>query len=127
MEKIMSFGTIEIHAGDFKHDKSSQFLSDAFLMKKPDKFLREKILPSEIETLEEANEENTVSIGGAAGWGLAGTVLLGPVGLLAGLVLGGKGKNVTFVCKFKDGRKFLGTTTAKTFNKIKKHVIANSF
>jgi len=29
--------------------------------------------------LEEASEESVISIGGAAGWGVAGSVLLGPV------------------------------------------------
>lgn len=48
-----------------------------------------------------------------------GALALGPAGLLAGLLLGGeKSKDVTFVAKFKDGRKFLGTTDNKTFTKL---------
>lgn len=123
----MSLGRITILAGDFQHDKSSQYTREKFYMKTKGKFFREKIPPSQIETLEQANEENVVSVGGAAGWGIAGSLLLGPAGLLAGLVLGGKGQNITFICKFKDGRKFLGTASAKTYNKIQKYIMANSF
>lgn len=48
----------------------------------------------------------------------AGAALLGPVGLLAGLLLGGKGTDVTFIAQFKDGRKMLATTDAKAFTKL---------
>lgn len=125
-EEIMGFGTIEIHAGDFKKGKASQFVGGKFLMKNEGKILREKILVSEVETLEEATEENIIKIGGAVGWGVAGGVLLGPLGLLAGLVLGGKGKNTTFICRFKDGRKFLATTSTKEYNNLRKHVLSQS-
>ena len=37
---------------------------------------------------------------------------------MAGLLLGGKGKDVTFILKLKDGRKMLATTDSKTFTKI---------
>lgn len=57
-------------------------------------------------------------LGGTVGWGVAGAALLGPIGLLAGLLLGGKGKDVTFILKLKDGRKMLATTDSKTFTKI---------
>jgi hypothetical protein len=53
-----------------------------------------------------------------AGWGIVGAVLLGPVGLLAGLLAGGRGKDVTFVGVHKDGRKFFATTDSKTYTKI---------
>ncbi len=123
----MGLGRIDIIAGDFKKGKESQYVRGNFLMKINESFLRKKINITEIRRLEEASEESVISVGGAAGWGLAGNVLLGPVGLLAGLVLGGKGINTTFVCEFKDGRKFLGTSTTKVFNEIKKQFLASSF
>ncbi len=123
----MGLGRIDIHAGDFKKGNESQYVHGKFIMKNEGKFLREKIKPSEIARLEEASEESVVSIGGAAGWGIAGSVLLGPAGLLAGLILGGKGKDTTFVCEFKDGRKFLGTASSKVFNELKKQTMASSF
>ena len=69
--------------------------------------------------MEVASEESVKRIGGTLGWGAAGMLALGPVGLLAGLLLGGKKKEVTFVAKVKDGRKLLGTTDHKTFTKLK--------
>ena len=71
-----------------------------------------------LEEVEVATEDSVKKVGGTIGWGAAGAVMLGPVGLLAGLLLGGKGKEVTFVAKFKDGRKLLATTDGKTFAKI---------
>jgi len=123
----MGLGRIDIHAGDFKQGNDSQYVHGNFLMKKSGAFLREKIPSSQIEKVEMASEEAVISAGGAAGWGLAGSILLGPVGLIAGLILGGKGKDITFVCKFKDGRKFLGTASAGVFNELQKVVMANSF
>lgn len=123
----MGLGRINVLAGDFKKGNESQYVHGKFLMKNEGRFTREDILPSQIEKLELATEESVVSIGGAAGWGIAGSVLLGPIGLLAGLVLGGKGKDVTFICVFKDGRKFMGTASAGVFNDLKKHVLSSSF
>ena len=75
-------------------------------------------LPDDIEDLELASEDSVKKIGGTVGWGAAGAVMLGPAGLLAGLLLGGKGKEITFVCKFKDGRKMMATVDKKTWAKI---------
>ena len=114
----MAFGAFEVHAGDFKKGKSSQFAGDHFLMKVTEEFFRQKIPATELEVLEIATEENVKQLGGTLGWGLAGGLLLGPVGLLAGLLAGGRSKQVTFVATFKDGRKFLGTADSKTFTKM---------
>ena len=123
----MGLGRIDVHAGDFKKGLEHQYVHGKFLMKTEGKFLREKIKPTEIAKLKEASEEAVVSLGGAAGWGLTGSVLLGPVGLLAGLILGGKGKDTTFICEFKDGRKFLGTAPSKVFNELQKQLMVSSF
>ncbi len=81
----------------------------------------EGIHASELLELEAASEESVKRLGGTIGWGVVGATLLGPVGLLAGLLAGGRGKDVTFVAKFKDGRKLLATTDGKTFNKMRAH------
>ena len=73
---------------------------------------------SDLETVDIATEENVKKIGGTVGWGVVGAALLGPVGLLAGLLAGGRGKEVTFVARLKDGRKFLATTDAGSYKKI---------
>ncbi len=123
----MGLGRIDVLAGDFKKGKESQFIGGKFLMKNEGRFFRETITLSGLERVELATEENVVSIGGAAGWGLAGSLLLGPAGLLAGLLLGGRGKDTTFICVFKDGRKFLGTAASGVFAELQKYTMSRAF
>lgn len=65
-----------------------------------------------------ATEDSVKKLGGAAGWGAVGALALGPVGLLAGVILGGNKKEVTFIAKLNDGRKFMATVDSKTYTKI---------
>lgn len=112
-------GQIKIQAGDFQEGEGSIFSFGSFsLRKKGAWFDSEIVRPTEVEEVSIATEESVKRLGGTVGWGAAGAVILGPVGLLAGLLLGGRGKQVTFVVRLKDGRKFLATTDAKTFGKI---------
>ena len=109
---------LTIHAGDFSKNGGHSVASDHFKMLPPNKWTPETISFYSIESCELASEESVKKIGGTVGWGLAGAVVLGPVGLLAGMLLGGRGKDVTFVVKLEDGRKFLATTTSKAYTKI---------
>ena len=76
------------------------------------------VMGNRLAVVEVASEESVKRIGGAAGWGAVGALALGPVGLLAGVILGGRSKDVTFIATFKDGRKMLATTDSKTFTKL---------
>ena len=78
----------------------------------------ELISLSRLETVEAATEESVKRLGGTVGWGLAGAVVLGPVGLLAGLLAGGKKKRVTFIAVLDDGRKFMATGSHKDYIKM---------
>ncbi len=112
---------IEVHAGDFlpvKHHKYNNTNGEFKLLTQKHWFKGEKLKTTDIVEINIASEENVKKIGGTLGWGAAGAVVLGPVGLLAGLLLGGKKNQVTFVAKFKDGRKMLATTDSKTYTKI---------
>lgn len=110
---------IQIHAGDFTEGKGHQAQFGSFtLLTKEHSWVGETISFKELEEVSLANEDSVKRIGGTIGWGVAGAVVLGPVGLLAGLLLGGRGKSVTFVARFKDGRKMLATTDSKTYTKI---------
>lgn len=111
---------IIVHAGDFQKCKASiMFGIITFPWESGDGFSGgKKISIKELEEISPANEESVKRLGGTIGWGVVGATLLGPVGLLAGLIAGGRGKNVTFVAKFKDGRKMLATTDSKTFTKM---------
>lgn len=114
----MAFGTFRVCAGDFKEGKEHQFVGGILIMRSAGKFLREKIQLEQIQSLEPASEEAVKRVGGTVGWGIAGAALLGPVGLLAGLIVGGKGKDVTFVCQLKDGRKFLAIASSKIYTAL---------
>jgi hypothetical protein len=128
-ENNMSFeGMFKVHAGDFSVGVGSQWITHSSFwgskipgrleMVRDGKFSRETINVSAIESIEIVTEENATRIGGLVGWGVAGATLLGPVGLLAGLLRGGKGKDVTFICKLKDGRKFLANGPKKIYTEI---------
>ncbi len=75
-------------------------------------------LKTEAENIEQLNEEKVKKLAGTAGWGIAGAVLLGPLGAIGGMLLGGNKKEVAFACYLKDGRKFMATTDGKTWQKI---------
>ncbi|EJT83071.1 hypothetical protein PPS11_40003 [Pseudomonas putida S11] len=68
----------------------------------------ERISLARISDLRLASLESSRSLGSALGWGVAGALVAGPVGLLAGLWLGGKEEEATFLATFKDGRKLIG-------------------
>ena len=119
---------LNVLAGDFKiTSKYSYWFNGYFLMKRNGKFFREKIYPKQIESVQLASEEAVISLGGAAAFGTAGAVLLGPVGLLAGLVLGGRGKDTTFICKLLDGRKFMATARTRVYKDLERQLMARSF
>ncbi|MEX0963808.1 MAG: hypothetical protein WDZ52_07210 [Pseudohongiellaceae bacterium] len=110
---------IKILAGDFYKGGQHQLsFGTMTLFSDKAKWIGEHIPVSELQTVEPASEDSVKKIGGTIGWGALGGVALGPVGLLAGLVLGGKGKEVTFVATLKDGRKMLATTDSKTYAKL---------
>ena len=116
---------IKIHAGDFNKGKGtiSFMLGNCSITPAygdGDKWAptSHPITAGNIEEISLATEDNVKRIGGTVGWGIAGAALLGPLGLLAGLLLGGKGKDVTFILKLKDGRKRLATTDSKPYTKL---------
>lgn len=103
-------GQIKIHAGDFATNRKGSFGLGCFSMPDADDIWAVKMhtyTAKDVEELAAASEENVKRLGGTVGWGVTGAVLLGPVGLLAGLLAGGRKKEVTFVVKFKDGKKAL--------------------
>ncbi|MNX86186.1 hypothetical protein D3C86_1180570 [compost metagenome] len=80
----------------------------------------EKISLNRIKEMTVANQESNRSLGSTLGWGMAGALVGGPIGMIAGMWLGGKEEEVTFVAKFKDGRKLMAITDAKTYTKMAK-------
>src|SRR3954453_20927406 len=69
----------------------------------------EKIdLKESLDSVTLQTEDEARSLLGAAGWGLLGSFLFGPTGLLLGALWGArKQKEICFAAQLKDGRKFL--------------------
>jgi hypothetical protein len=72
-------------------------------------------LMGEIKSIQLQTEESVKRLPETAAWGLAGGLVFGPLGALAGVVLGGNRKNVCALCELKDGRKFLATMDQKVY------------
>ena len=109
---------VKVHAGDFIKGDGQYSFGSLILKTKEHNIIGETIPITESESVEIATEERVKKLGGTVGWGAAGALILGPVGLLAGLLLGGKRKEVAFIAIFKDGRKLLATVDSKTFTKL---------
>jgi len=65
-----------------------------------------------------ASKASTKKVEDAIGLGLAGALMLGPMGAAAGLMLAGEETEVTFWATLKDGRKFLAATDDQTYRRI---------
>jgi len=72
-----------------------------------------------IESAEVATEQSIKRLSGALGWGAIGAAILGPVGMLAGLLAGGNTKEVTYIAVLEGGWVFVATSDVKTFTAIK--------
>ena len=112
--------SITVHAGDFGKGKASlNFGAIVFAWQAGDGWSGGKTLMlNQLETVEIASEESVKRVAGTVGWGAVGSVLLGPVGLLAGLLAGGRKTEVTFVARTKDGKKFLASADSAAYKKI---------
>jgi hypothetical protein len=112
-------GKIKVHGGDFIKNSEGSFSFGVFSLKTESKrILGEAIHSNTLSFVEVASEENIKKLSGTLGWGFVGAVALGPLGLLAGALVGGRKKEVTFIAEFSDGRKLLATTDKDTFIKI---------
>lgn len=111
--------TIKILAGDFKKGVA-QYSFGSFSSLKTDEhwFLGETLPINGFSSVELANEESVRKLGAIIGWGAVGALVLGPIGLLAGLALAGKDIDVTFIAIHKDGRAFMASTDSNTYSKI---------
>lgn len=101
---------VKVLAGDFTEGCQGIFAGGSLILPARGEWTprQEYILRNDATTLELATESNAVKVGGAAAWGAAGLLIAGPVGLLAGALLGGRGQKVTFVAEFCDGKKLMG-------------------
>ena len=75
-------------------------------------------LDNNIIDLEEITEENKHKILAKAGWSTLGAIALGPVGLLAGLFMGGKKKMICAAIKCKSGESILVECENKVYQEL---------
>jgi len=109
---------LTVRSGDFLQGEG-EYRNGSLTLKTPrSPSPGERISLARISDLKLSSLESSRSLGTALGWGVAGALVAGPVGLLAGLWLGGKEEEATFLATFKDGRKLLAVTDGKTWSKI---------
>jgi hypothetical protein len=112
MSKLM------IQSGDFLQGEG-EYDNDIFTLKSDrNPVTGERIPIARIKHVTLASQETSKNLGSALKWGLAGALVLGPVGLMVGIWLGGKSEEVTFIATLKDGRKLMAITDGKTYSKL---------
>lgn len=112
-------GTFEIIAGDLPLGKDHQLVSGQLLICIPGKwFKKEKIDIEEVASVEQVTPETARTLTRTAGWAIAGALVAGPLGAVAGGWLLGRKSDVTFLCHLKDGRRFIGVMAPGLFKKF---------
>lgn len=71
-------------------------------------------------------EESIKKLSHSLGWGLAGLVAAGPLGAVAGAVLGGNRKQVCALLELKDNRRILALMDQKLFQHLMALSLKNS-
>lgn len=113
---------IKVHAANFKNDEISIINGSFYIKTKLLQLTGERVEKNDIVSLDTATESNVKKVGGALGWGVVGATLLGPVGAIAGIILGGNNKDTTFVAELSEGRKFIGTVSTGEYLKVKSNL-----
>lgn len=106
---------IVVHAGDYIGTGNYVWGSIQLKSKRYLPFPDVMLKLGDLESVEMASEANVKKLASTVGWGAVGGLALGPVGLLAGLIAGGRKNEVTFVARFKNGKRILATADRKAF------------
>lgn len=112
---------VTVLAGDFQQG-DSEYREGALQLKtlfNPNQEI--KVRPSAFKTLEVATEDS-VTNKDAIGYSIAGAMLLGPIGAIAGYLMAGKETEITFIATLKDGRTLLAATDSDTYRDISRHM-----
>lgn len=114
---------MKVLAGDWPTDANVSFKTTysgtlKSLMIQKSTFSFDYIEFPEIGSVEIVTEDKGMSVGGKLGWGLAGAVLMGPVGAAIGGIAGGNRNNRVLAIVLKDGRKLLLKAKAREAEKL---------
>jgi hypothetical protein len=110
--------TFDIHAGDFGTGSGMLSGKNFSLPVLGKTFGQQNVAACLLTSVQLATEENVKKLGGTVGWGIVGGALLGPAGLLAGLLLGGRHKKLVFTVEFRNGQKMLASGDSSAFTAI---------
>ena len=77
-----------------------------------------KIAAKDLDTVEILTDENKISVLGGIGWGIAGTLIAGPIGLLVGGLLGANKKQHTVLVKLRSGKSFLANCNGNEYGQL---------
>jgi hypothetical protein len=114
--------SITVLAGDFLQG-DGEYRDGVFTLRTPLHPWPGITLPlSSFKCLEVANQESINNIKDAIGFGVAGAMLLGPIGAIAGFMLAGKETEVTFLATLDDDRKLLAAVDGATFEEISRKI-----
>lgn len=110
----------KVIGGDLGTNVQTSSLFGSFMLRKSTGVFSSETIPlnDSLQSVDIVTEENKKSLLGAAGWGAVGSLFLGPLGLVAGLLSGGNKKEVCFIGTLVDGRRFMATADMKTFQKL---------
>jgi hypothetical protein len=117
--------TIQVHGGDFLPGDAWFAFGTLSLRTEAHRFLGEKIPVTKLVSAEAVTQETVKKLAGTLGWGAVGVVLAGPLGLLAGALVGGSKSKVTFILAVEDGRKALATADSATYAALLGAVVTN--
>lgn len=82
-------------------------------------------LQEELIDIQQITEENQKSLAGKVGWSVVGGVLTGGIGAIAGFILGGNKKEITFLAELTKERRFIGACNPKQFQTLCGYALKN--
>jgi len=105
--------------GDFSEGTTTEDLfGKLYILDGGDENNKIEITRGSLKDIEQLTEENRQKWLAKAGWGLAGTLAFGPIGLAAGLFLGGKGKKYSVILTLSDDRSFMAEASDDVYKKL---------
>lgn len=75
-------------------------------------------LTTDLKAIKVETEESAKNVAQTLGWAVVGNLVFGPLGLIAGLTMGGNRKQVCAMCELTDNRKFLAIMDAKIYQQM---------
>lgn len=109
---------IKVHYANFPYTEINTHFGVLSIKTSAFQLSGESVTGNKFKSIEIGTEENVKKVSGAVGWGVVGGIVAGPLGILAGAMLGGNKKQVTFILELDDGRQLMGTVDSKTYTEL---------